>query len=138
MSFTRTVVKITLITGMVGVLLETLPGETDSQGDLPDTSEEDTAGLALVGWLVLLRVIRALRLPQVLTLIFKSISLLIIKLYDLILVLLSPLTFPLSLIPTPTISHEAVSLTWLPLYQFFGGTVVVGAVIGLGAIKLST
>ncbi|TIA85766.1 hypothetical protein E3P99_03894 [Wallemia hederae] len=130
MTFTRTIIKIALVTCMVGVLLETLPGESDSDGEHADASEEDGAGIAVLGWLVLLRVIRALRLPLLLSIAFRTLSLLLIKIYDVTLAILSPILFPLSLIPTPTVSSASVSLTWLPLYQFLGGAAIVGALIG--------
>lgn len=138
MSFTRTTVKIVLITCMVGVLIETLPGESDSSSDQADTSEEDAVGIVMLSYILFARITNALKIPQFISILFKTTISLIIRLYDLTLVLLSPLTFPFSLLHMPNIlSQEAISLTWLPLYQFIGGTLVVGFLIGVMAKMLA-
>lgn len=123
---------------MVGVLIETLPGESDSSSDQADTSEEDAVGIVMLSYILFARITNALKIPQFISILFKTTISLIIRLYDLTLVLLSPLTFPFSLLHMPNIlSQEAISLTWLPLYQFIGGTLVVGFLIGVMAKMLA-
>lgn len=123
---------------MLGVLLETLPGESDSVSEAVEAGDSagDSTGLGGVVYL-LVRAVHRLRLPLLLAALFRTLILIVVKLADVILALVSPLAIPLLLVPRVSISTASLGLTWLPLYQLLGGCACVGAVIGFGAQYLA-
>ena len=137
MTFIKSMIKSILLLLSVSVFISTLSdsGFEDNENNA-DSEELYVINLISTVLFTIKFIIKKLRIIDIINQSLVFVYLVILKFYDILSVLLSPISLPLNVIGQSInklffLNSTFISLTWLPVYKLTISTIFIGILIGL-------
>lgn len=137
MTFIKSMIKSILLLLSVSVFISTLSdsGFEDNENNA-DSEELYVINLVSIVLFTIKFIIKKLRIIDIINQSLVFVYLVILKFYDILSVLLSPISLPLNVIGQSInklffLNSTFISLTWLPVYKLTISTIFIGILIGL-------
>ena len=130
-------IKSILLLLSVFVFISTLSDNSfDDNEDNADSEELYVINLVSIVLFTIKFIIKKLRIIDIINQSLVFVYLVILKFYDILSVLLSPISLPLNVIGQSInklffLNSTFISLTWLPVYKLTISTIFIGILIGL-------
>ena len=137
MTFIKSMIKSILLLLSVSVFISTLSdsGFEDNENNA-DSEELYVINLVSIVLFTIKFIIKKLRIIDIINQSLMFVYLIILKFYDILFILLSPISLPLNVIGQSInklffLNSTFISLTWLPVYKLTISTIFIGILIGL-------
>ena len=136
-TFVKSMIKSILLLLSVFVFISTLSDNSfDDNEDNADSEELYVINLISTVLFTIKFIIKKLRIIDIINQSLMFVYLIILKFYDILFILLSPISLPLNVIGQSInklffLNSTFISLTWLPVYKLTISTIFIGILIGL-------